>query len=422
MSERRFWSLLAVALAGGFVVRFLFLHDWRPVQLEVNDGLYYHLQANLLAEGKGFIDPITYLFHGVEVQSASHPPLFPVLLAGVSWLGGTTTLWHQAAQVSMGGIAVGVIGLLGREVAGARVGLLAALLAALYPLFWATGGDMYAEPLYVLLVACMLLLAYRCLRTATWPWAGALGVAAGAAALTRGEGLLFVVVLVGPVALVARPERGGRLLLPLAALAGVVLVIAPWTAFNLTRLDEPVPITTNFGAVLAGSNCPTTYRGGVQLGSWDIQCTAHHGPGDESVQSTRLRQRGTDYALDHLGRVPVVVAARLGRTLDLYRIGPPDLAPRWIRVLTVAAWYALVPISIVGAFVLRRRRIRIWPLLMMLVAVLPTVALTWGSPRFRLPIDVALVVLAAAAIDAFLLRLAGRRFRDRTDTPVAATA
>ena len=61
----------------------------------LGDALEFHLQANLLADGKGYIQPFLYQAEGIARASADKPPLYPFLEAGVSLLGGRTWAWHQ---------------------------------------------------------------------------------------------------------------------------------------------------------------------------------------------------------------------------------------------------------------------------------------------------------------------------------------
>jgi hypothetical protein len=63
---------------------------------------------------------------------------------------------------------------------------------------------------------------------------------------------------------------------------------------------------------------------------------------------------------------------------------------------------------LVVAGVLRRRRITVWPLLMQFVIVAITAAVFYGFFRFRIPEEVAIVVLAAGALDAPFERQATR--------------
>jgi hypothetical protein len=53
---------------------------------------------------------------------------------------------------------------------------------------------------------------------------------------------------------------------------------------------------------------------------------------------------------------------------------------------------------------MRRRRVPIFPMLMIAVSVTITVALSFGITRYRAPVDVVLPVLAAVAIDALWRR------------------
>ena len=67
----------------------------------------------------------------------------------------------------------------------------------------------------------------------------------------------------GPAARLAPPPE-----LAAAATAATAAVIAPWTALNLTRFQEPVAISMNDGLTLIGANCDTTYFDVV--GGWNI--------------------------------------------------------------------------------------------------------------------------------------------------------
>ena len=108
------------------------------------------------------------------------------------------------------------------------------------------------------------------------------------------------------------------------------------------------------------------------------------------------------YALDHIGRLPVVTVARLARVFEVYKPNPFSFGPPWAIDLMVGAGYALIPLAIAGAVVLRRRRTTLLPLVAMIAAVTTAVVLTWGSVRFRVPVDVAFLVLSAVALDAAL--------------------
>ena len=62
----------------------------------------------------------------------------------------------------------------------------------------------------------------------------------------------------------------------------------------------------------------------------------------------------------------------------------------------------MLPFAIAGAIALRRRRMPLSPLLAVIGTVAITVAITFGSTRYRAPADVAIALLAAVGIDALV--------------------
>ncbi len=47
------------------------------------DSYFYHESANLIADGKGFINPIDWIENHVRIQAADHPPLYLLYLGGM---------------------------------------------------------------------------------------------------------------------------------------------------------------------------------------------------------------------------------------------------------------------------------------------------------------------------------------------------
>jgi uncharacterized membrane protein YfcA len=74
-----------------------------------------------------------------------------------------------------------------------------------------------------------------------------------------------------------------------------------------------------------------------------------------------------------------------------------------------------VPFAIGGVVVLRRRKLPSWPLVAVLAYVTFAGMIFGGNPRYRVPGEIAIVVLAAVAIDALI----GRRARG-TPEPAAS--
>jgi hypothetical protein len=110
-----------------------------------------------------------------------------------------------------------------------------------------------------------------------------------------------------------------------------------------------------------------------------------------------------------------VIAAREGRLWSVFNVGQQmhlDTGRNTsIRVIEAGylMYWLLLPAAAIGAVVLRRRRVTLLPLVALLVAVTIGTALSYGFTRFRASAEVAIVLLAAVAIDAVLRRRAHGR-------------
>jgi 4-amino-4-deoxy-L-arabinose transferase-like glycosyltransferase len=374
----------------------------------LGDALTFHLVGQGLADGKGFVEAFP-----PGGPTAEHPPGFELFLALFDRLGANGYLAHRLILGAVGTGTVVLIGLLGRRIAGDRVGLAAAALAAIYPMLWLADAALMSETLYGFFLVAALLCALWLRERPSWRRAAALGALLALAALTRGDALALLVLLAVPVAIAARARWRERIGLWAVTLAAFCVVVAPWTIFNLTRFDTPVLISTNSNGLFVGANCAETYAGPL-IGAWRFQCYTQRRAGeDEDAYFLRQRKIGIDFALDHTDRWPAVVLARLGRVLDVYRVdqsvffntaeGRPANPVRWgIRMYWVVALLAI------GGAVLLARRRRSFGLLVLLapVAMVLLVAIvTYGGTRFRFAAEPSLVVLAAVALVAIGERL-----------------
>jgi 4-amino-4-deoxy-L-arabinose transferase-like glycosyltransferase len=254
--------------------------------------------------------------------------------------------------------------------------------------------------------AAALLLMQGQLREPNVRLAALLGAVAGLAALTRGEGLILLPILLLPL---LRSGPGRRAVV--ASLVAFALVLTPWTIRNWSAFDRPVLVATESGQTIAGANCEAAYHG-RNLGSWQVSCVRLRGDRNEAVDNNQAGRKGIQYARDHLERVPLVAAARVTRTWGLFWPGQvPEGRAKWVTYAGVAVYVLLLPLAVFGLVTLRRRRVPIWAVATPLVVVTAASLLTYGSVRFRHTAELVLVVLAAVAIDALLRRRSDREPR-----------
>jgi 4-amino-4-deoxy-L-arabinose transferase-like glycosyltransferase len=393
---------LAAMAAGGLLLRLLYALVVRADDPVTGDGREFHLLARVLADEGRYLQPFQFLVAHTTIPTAEKPLLYPLVLALPAKLGLGSYGTHHLVDALLGAATIVLVGLLGRRVAGARAGLAAAALAAVFPMMIVLSGSARSESLYALLVAGALLAAYRLVeRPRTGP-ALVLGVLVGLATLTRSEALALLVLLVLPAVWLL--PAGARLKAMAVATLACLLVVAPWVARNWITFDRPA-LSTNEGGLLLGANCDAAYYSSA-IGTWPCYSAPPRSWGtNEAVISARNRRRALDYVSDHLGRVPWVVAVRMMRTWELY--DPPGNAniehtasDRDLRVqqLGIATLWLLLPLGAYGALRLRARGQPLRLLAAPLVLVTVVSALSYGSSRFRAAADVPLVVLAGAGV------------------------
>ncbi len=382
---------LALLGAGALAVRLLYILVIARAPVGVGgDAGYYHSAANLIAEGR-------FLYRGILGHAhvtAEHPPLFPLVLAVVSRVGEGSLLAHRVIGCVIGSLAVVLISLLARRVAGERAGWTAGALAMLYPPLVTADGLVMSEPLFVLTVVASLLVAIELRERPSLGNSLLLGVTVGLATLTRGEGLLLVALLGWPAA--AAGGRAGRSRNVAAVTVAAAVLLAPWVARNLVVFDRPI-LATDANTLIAGANCPDTYYG-HDIGWWSPRCLADARTRRQLLEGDASTGAAWRYARDHLGRLALVATVRVLRTFDLFqplRQGNHELRRRWVDIAGLVFFYPVLALAALGLARIPRFRMELLAPVAMVVIVS---ALGWGIGRFRVAADVSLLVLAVAAL------------------------
>lgn len=337
-------------------------------------------------------------------------PGYPLLLAGLFELVGDDppVLAGRALSAILGTLAVAGVYGLGRQSFDSRTGLVAAMLATVYP------GALGAS-VFILSEApfCPLLLAQLMAAVASWrsaasgraAWLAALsGALAGLATLVRPSWLLFVPFAAAMGVALCR-ERRRHFRLGAIALAALVLTMMPWWVRNWQVTGHFVPTTLQVGASLYDGLNPRADGSSemsfvpaferqerkAELGG------AGQGEPFEYRLDRRLRDAALDWAAGHPGRVLHLAAVKVAR---LWNVWPNDAQFRnpLVRWAVFLSYVPALALAVCQSW--RSRRLG-WPLVLVW---LPAVYLTLlhtvfvSSIRYREPAMLCLLVLAAAAI------------------------
>lgn len=398
----RFASGLTLIAIAGFLLRVIYVVAFRH-HVVGGDGYRYHFGAIILADAKAFVNPLVRS----GIPDTGHPPAWTILLAGATKLGLRTWLEHQIATSIVGTATIVMVGVAARTAFGSRVALIAAALAAVYPNIFLYEREVLSEPLAMLGVATAIWLAYKFLAAPSASLAIALGSVVGVLTMTKSDQIAIAVVLVAPLILAQRNIDFRRRVAWLAMAAAVcVAIMAPWSIYLSARFDRPVLLTGSIGAAMGAGNCAQTYKGEL-LAYYALTCAIRLRPSSDPITGDeQTRRRALEFMRDNKGRVPVVMAARVGRTFGFFRpfqqmrLETERGTSEWvIRVGFWAYWALLLP-AFAGVVSARRREIPTWPLLVFPLVVVLSVLLTIGAVRYRAPAEIPLVILSAVGLDA----------------------
>jgi 4-amino-4-deoxy-L-arabinose transferase-like glycosyltransferase len=420
-SRRAGWLAPAAIVLLGVVCRVAVVAadtDYAPR----NDAREYHLIAESIAAGDEYPSSAYLLYGG---PTAIRPPAYPSVLAMAYAMPGDDLAAGRALGIGLGVLLVVLVYLVARRIWGRSVALAAGCLTAVFPPLVLLSRDLVSESLFIALELGAVLCVLNARRAGGAPgWAAAAGALAGLAALTRSTGLLLVVVL-ALGAWVGRPRwQLGVLRAPAILVACAALVIAPWTVRNAAEFGRFIPVSTSSGIALAGTYNEDSHSDSGTHGAWRTPQTVPRfeplfvTPGiDEGTVDATLRREARDFAWSHPGYVAETTGWNLlrlfavtggsvvdnrGRVVDDRGIGSAISPAERIGLAMVAI---LAAAGIAGIVQSRRgpvgdRRIPagsrfLWAVPIVMVMVAAPVA---GLPRYRLPADPFLLILAGIGV------------------------
>jgi hypothetical protein len=410
--DRR-WLVAILAVATVLRLAWLaYAHVKPPTSfLPAGDSYSYWYYGNEIAHGRGYISYVT------DEATAYYPIGFPALLGGLYWLANHVPFIDLnlmtvtgVFQVVISVATVALVFVIGRRLAGPRVGLVAAGVLALFPNVIHQVTTIQVETTFIFFTMAALAVIIDHDWSAGAPGRGRLLAFSGllaASALVRPFstplllGLLLAVLAVG--------VGWRRVLVTVAVPLGVlVLAFTPWTIRNAVELDGFVPSSTNMGDTLCIDRGPGA-DGGFR---WTIHegCAKPDLP--EARRNTANTRRAVEWVIDDPGRELVQIARRAklmfrddhDGILSTEGLGSGPVMSDTTRDVstTVADWYfrVVLALSVVGLPLLLSRAPRPERRLFLVIglALLVIPLLLWGNPRFHQPLVPFMVVSMAALV------------------------
>ena len=423
------WKVALLLYAAALALRVAFVLELRASPLAdapLLDERYHVAWASALASGD---------WVGSEVYFRA--PLYPYTLGLALLLLRGSLFGARLLQAAYGALVPVAAYLIARRLSGARGGIVAGAVAALYPFLIYFTNELLIESLVVVLDAFLVLALLRADEVPSWGRWAAAGAVLGLAALTRPPVLLFAPCVFlwtwwraagVPSHSAERPTRRSALTLlggrtPLRAAAArfsvfalaSVAVIAPVTLRNFALEKDFVLIASQGGVnFFIGNNGASDGASAVLpvLGdAWEYEDCVRIAerevgrPLRASEVSAYWYRRGAEFLVQR----PLEGAALLLRKTVLFwnRYELPNnkdvyYFARMSHVFRGLSWLhfgVVAPLAALGAVVaLRRRRSAAVLLALFVAAHAAGVVMFFVCSRFRIPVVPALAVFAASGL------------------------
>lgn len=408
------WML---GLAGvAFVLRLIFVLAVTRATFATSDPLQYHTIASNIADGNGYTGPD-------GIATAQWPPAWPVALSFVYRIFGPDPQAGEIFNVILGAATVPLLYLTALRALGRREAIFCGVFLALMPGQIFITDVLLSETFFTLLLVGFLALLVLAPRDKLWTLI-ALGLVAGIATLTRGEGAALVVVAI----VVWWREIPWRVLLRRLAIvvAGMAVLIVPWTIRNAAELHAFVPLGDNGGSTFWSGHNPRADGGPTYPSAADIApIQKFKNPQREVELSALLQRKGLDWAIAHPLRELQLIPEKFlslnrgdSQIFYFWILPGPTKAPipgkpvNRLSQLADFSYYLLLASMIVSMIVFGRRlwanRLLLGCLVLICISVVLYSFVFYGNFRYRMPLE-PVMMLIAAPLAARLMQLRRRR-------------
>jgi 4-amino-4-deoxy-L-arabinose transferase-like glycosyltransferase len=374
--------------------------------------------------GFNVIDEHCFCLHPY-VTTVYRPPLWPWLIAGLALIFGRADIFARLFLCCLGAGTCVLIYLFARSLFGRRIGLIAGLIACIYPALYLYDGWLYTESLFTFLLTAICYCVLRIQldtgqRRRLWLFCAVL---LALLSLTRPNGILVLaLVVLWTIFLCWRKLLRPRALASVGLTTLVaVLLIAPWTIRNYLVSHSFVSVATGDGTVLLGAYNDKALTDPNNLGNWlnPLHATAEtyqvlkpfplytcDAP-CEVAREEVSKKAALQWITSHLSAMPSLLAYHLRnfwtpyiREADLpMERFPAQVSSQVVRTMSI---FFPIPIFVLAAFGLVVTLKRFWRELLfpylVILATLGEALIYYGNSRFRAPIEPLLTLLAAGAL------------------------
>jgi 4-amino-4-deoxy-L-arabinose transferase-like glycosyltransferase len=395
------WAAVFI-VAAALLVRILFnvyVVGMQQVGLELfPDGKDYDALGLSLATGTGFA------IHGVP--NTFRPPGYPLFLAALYKIFGHSYVAVKIAQSGLGALTCLMIFLIGQRLFSRRVGVFAATLAAVYPFLVLYAGFLLSETLFVFLSTVFLYMLVRLRERCASQWVALGGLVLGVMNLVRPVTLMIPALLFFWAWIEFGAKRKAVVIASLLAI-WMMVPILPWTIRNYMVTHSYILIEDHHWLSMYVGNNRTILQNPGAIGGWLEP---------EQIEGFKPTFKTEDYRSATLSFLRQYL---LHEPWELLRLEAHKLKRFWSifptssrttyrdTMVSVFSYGLLLPLFVIGMILSLRSDQRSWILIIWIVNFCFVTLIAFGTTRFRAPVEPAIILFAALALEKGWARLTG---------------
>lgn len=384
-----------------FSLRLSFIIFWHPAAL-VADEVDYDRIASSLLNKKGYVNEFGQL-------TASRPPAYPIFLSGLYCIFGRNLFLVRIIQTIIGSFACLLIFYLAKDIFGNKTAFLAGLFSAVHLGFIAQSAKILTECLSIFILLCSVIFFHKLKKAQVCKkrYYACFGLMMGIASLVRSNlSILFFMLGIFLVCDLFQKQLAVKNVVHYIVICGIAFIvpIAPWAIRNYAVFHGFIPLSTFQGIALYTSYKPLD---GKIYGFT---------PKDEITEKAKAiineAERSsflTKEAVEFVKTNPKVFFNLIGLKLA-YFFSPFDWELIRDAVVYNYLYMFYFPFFILGIFLYLPKLNALTQLYLPILGVVLTSILFFGLPRFRLPIEPYMIILASATIVFLYDKVARKKF------------
>ena len=388
--------------------------------------------VRLLGDAKGYFDWAVKISDGqwYGTETFYQAPLYPYFIAVLIKIFGPSITIIRMVQLLLGVAGVALLGLAGRKLFSERVGLVSALMLAVYPPAIYYDGIIQKATLATFLVCAVIAVCAYLQSERHWGYAVLTGVSLGLLVLARENALLWTPVIPFWILLGVRESTWRqRWILTGCYFGGLAIILLPVAARN---------------ASLGGEWSPTTFQAGPNFyignnlqasGIYIPLVPGHETPMYERADAQRLAEQAEGRELsarevskfwmaqawEEIRQSPSrwlqLMVAKTFMVFNRYEV--PDVESMYIfreysaPLKLSRLWHfgLLCPLGLWGLIATGRDWRRLWLFHLLLLSMIAAVVLFFILGRYRNPIAILFIPFAAAGAADLFVRVRQQQWR-----------